>query len=196
MVQTGYLFSKKHVDLQNYYYFDSGFSSEELDKIYNDVAEIDFVQATTIGGDNKEARSSSIKWIPQNMKWNWLYGKLMDMAVEANKALWDFDLYSAPEQIQYTEYYASEGGHYIWHQDIGPGMLSLRKVSITVQLSDSNEYEGGDLDIWQGGKGHITVPRGKGTVVIFPSYMMHRVSPVTVGTRRSFVLWLGGEHYR
>jgi PKHD-type hydroxylase len=75
-------------------------------------------------------------------------------------------------------------------------MLSLRKVSITVQLSDPSEYEGGDLDIWQGGKEYITAPRGKGTVVIFPSYMMHRVSPVTVGTRRSFVLWLGGEHYR
>jgi hypothetical protein len=91
MVQTGYLFSKKHVDLQNYYYFDNGFSSEELDRIYKDVDDIDFVEATTIGGDNKEARSSSIKWIPQNMKWNWLYSKLMDMAVEANSALWEFD---------------------------------------------------------------------------------------------------------
>ena len=196
MIRTGYLFPKKHVDLQNYYYFENGFNSEELDKIYKDVGEIDFVKATTIGGDNKEARSSSIKWVPQNMKWNWLYGKLMDMATEANQALWDFDLHSAPEQIQYTEYYASEGGHYTWHQDIGPGMLSLRKVSITVQLSSPDEYEGGDLDIWQGGNGHLTAPRGAGTVVIFPSYMMHRVSPVTVGTRRSFVLWLGGEHYR
>lgn len=196
MIRTGYLFPKKHVDLQNYYYFENGFNSEELDKIYKDVGEIDFVKATTIGGDNKEARSSSIKWIPQNMKWNWLYSKLMDMAIEANQNLWDFDLHSAPEQIQYTEYYASEGGHYTWHQDIGPGMLSLRKVSITVQLSSPDEYEGGDLDIWQGGNGHLTAPRGAGTVVIFPSYMMHRVSPVTTGTRRSFVLWLGGEHYR
>lgn len=196
MIRTGYLFPKKHVDLQNYYYFENGFNSEDLDKIYKDVGEIDFVKATTIGGDNKEARSSSIKWIPQNMKWNWLYSKLMDMAIEANQNLWNFDLHSAPEQIQYTEYYASEGGHYTWHQDIGPGMLSLRKVSITVQLSSPDEYEGGDLDIWQGGNGHLTSPRGAGTVVIFPSYMMHRVSPVTTGTRRSFVLWLGGEHYR
>lgn len=195
-MQTGYLFPKKHVDSQNYYYFDNGFSSAELDKIYREVGDIPFMEATTIGGDNKEARSSSVKWVPQSQQWNWLYGKLMDMAIEANNALWDFDLHSAPEQIQYTEYYASEGGHYTWHQDIGPGMLSLRKVSITVQLSAPDEYEGGNLDIWQGGDGAITAPRGKGTVVIFPSYMMHRVSKVTAGTRRSFVLWLGGEHYR
>jgi PKHD-type hydroxylase len=196
MVQTGYLFSKKHVDLQNYYYFDNGFNEEELNKIYRDVNDIDFVEATTIGGENKEARSSSIKWVPQNIRWDWLYSKLMDMAVEANDALWGFDLYSAPEQIQYTEYYASEGGHYIWHQDIGPGIPSQRKVSITVQLSEDNEYEGGDLEIWQGGKVVQSCQRGAGVVVVFPSYMMHRVTKVTKGTRRSFVLWVGGQHYK
>lgn len=195
-MQTGFLFPRKHVDPQNYYYFDNGFSTAELDKIYREVGDIPFMEATTIGGDNKEARSSSIKWVPHSHQWHWLYGKLMDMAMESNAALWDFDLYSAPEQIQYTEYYAAEGGHYIWHQDIGPGMLSLRKVSITVQLSAPDEYEGGDLEIWQGGNDAIKAPRGKGTVVIFPSYMMHRVTKVTMGTRRSFVLWLGGEHYR
>jgi len=103
---------------------------------------------------------------------------------------------SAPEFIQYTEYYASEGGHYDWHQDIGPGMGSLRKVSITVQLSDTNEYEGGDLEIWQGGQSILQAPRGAGNVVIFPSYMMHRVKRVEKGTRRSFVLWVGGQHYK
>ena len=92
MIQTGYLFPKKHVDLQNYYYFDSGFNSEELDRIYKDVDEIDFVKATTIGGDDKEVRSSSVKWIPQNFKWNWLYNKLMDIASEANNLLFIFFL--------------------------------------------------------------------------------------------------------
>lgn len=195
-MQTGYLFPQKHTDAQNYYYFDDGFSAEDLDKIYTEVGEIPFMEATTIGGDNKKARSSSIKWVPQNDQWQWLYERLTNMIIEANDILWNFDLLSAPEQIQYTEYYASEGGHYTWHQDIGPEMLSLRKVSITVQLSSPDEYTGGDLEIWQGGEGPIVTPRGKGTVVIFPSYMMHRVSTVTTGTRRSFVLWAGGGHYR
>ena len=72
----------------------------------------------------------------------------------------------------------------------------MRKVSITVQLSDTDDYEGGNLEIWSGGDNVKIAPRGRGNVVIFPSYMMHRVTPVTKGTRKSFVLWVGGEHYR
>lgn len=190
-------FQQPYNDPQNYYYFQNGFSKEELDKIYRDVANIPFQTATTVGNPDGESeiRRSSIKWIPQGENWNWLYEKLMNMAIEAN-GIWGFDLISAPEQIQYTEYYGDKSGHYGWHQDIGPGMLSLRKISITVQLSDSYEYEGGDLQIF-GGEGDIqTAPRGAGVVFIFPSYMMHRVTPVKSGIRRSFVLWLGGSHYK
>ena len=89
--------------------------------------------------------------------------------LEANKAIWHFDLISIMDNIQYTEYYATEGGHYGWHQDIVSVWLSNRKISITVQLSGPDEYEGGNLDYWQGGEGHTTAPKGKGTVFIFPS---------------------------
>ena len=193
-----YLFSKEQNDPQNYYYFTNGFNNEELDKIYKDVATLNFEKASTINSksNGKEIRSSSVKWIPNNQQWNWLYLKLMDMAVQANNALWHFDLYSVPDLIQYTEYYATENGHYTWHQDFGPGTPSLRKVSITVQLSGPDEYEGGDLEYWKGGNDIIKAPRDKGLVFIFPSYMMHRVTPITKGTRRSFVLWVGGEHYK
>ena len=69
-------------------------------------------------------------------------------------------------------------------------------------LSEDDEYAGGDLEITGGGNGHGVFetshicPRGKGITVVFPSYMMHRVSKVTKGTRRSLVLWVGGSHYR
>jgi PKHD-type hydroxylase len=128
---------------------------------------------------------------------------MMALSIEANDALWHFDLRSALECIQYTEYYASENGHYDWHQDIGPGELpSRRKVSITIQLSESDEYEGGELLICKGSNGNGQLDanskcqRGKGVSVLFPSYMMHRVTPVTKGTRKSLVLWVGGSHYR
>jgi PKHD-type hydroxylase len=187
-------------DPQQYYWFEKGFTPAELNKIYNDVAAIPFEKATVIGGKeteiDKTVRSSSIKWIPQSNEWSWLYDKLTQMASEANEALWGFDLISAPESIQYTEYYADQEGHYTWHQDIGNGMASRRKVSITVQLSDADEYEGGDLELWGGGEWIRQAPRGKGNVVVFPSYLMHRVKPVTKGTRRSFVLWVGGQHYK
>lgn len=118
------------------------------------------------------------------------------MAVDANNNLWDFDLISADEKIQYTEYLAEDEGHYTWHQDIGPGMASQRKVSITVQLSESDEYEGGDLEIWRGGNNVVAAERGAGVTVLFPSYLMHRVTKVSKGKRRSFVLWVGGQHYK
>ena len=118
------------------------------------------------------------------------------MIKEANDTIWNFDLYSVLDDIQYTEYHATNDGHYGWHQDIGPGALSTRKVSITVQLSGPDEYEGGDLEYWKGGQDIQKAPRGKGVVFIFPSYMMHRVTPVTKGVRRSFVLWVGGGHYK
>jgi PKHD-type hydroxylase len=193
-----YTFNQKKTDSQNYYFFKDGFTKEELLKIEKDVASIPFQDATTGGNSeqNKESRSSKIKWLPQDTQWYWLYEKLCNLAVEANDILWNFDLYSLPEYIQYTEYPASEGGHYHWHQDIGPDMLSLRKVSITVQLSEDSDYEGGELEFNAGADQSLPAPRGAGTVVIFPSYMMHRVTKVTKGTRKSFVLWVGGAHYK
>jgi PKHD-type hydroxylase len=79
--------------------------------------------------------------------------------------------------------------------DIGPGSISHRKVSITIQLSDPSEYEGGDLELWYGGS-IIQIPKNKGLTVLFPSFSMHRVTPITKGTRKSLVLWVGGEHYK
>lgn len=191
------MFEQPQNDPQQYYYFEKGFTKQQLDKIYKDVAKLPIQKATTFSDDNDTSvRSSSVKWIPQTKEWSWLYEILMNYVEVANQELWNFDLISAPELIQYTEYYDVEGGHYDWHQDIGPGMGSTRKVSITVQLSDADEYEGGDLEFYYGGQSYVDAPRGAGVVVLFPSYLMHRVSKVTKGTRRSFVLWVGGQHYK
>ena len=194
------IFETEQVDLQNYYYFENGFNEEELLKVNELVSKLSFQEGLTSGEgkSNKEARSSIVKWIPKKDGFGWLYFKLMEMAAEANNNVWKFDLYSVLDNIQYTEYHASQNGHYGWHQDIGNGQMSKRKVSITVQLSDPSEYEGGDLQYFQGGNPEesINVYKKKGYVFLFPSYMMHRVTPVTQGIRKSLVLWVGGEHYR
>ena len=196
-----YSFKRDQNDPQQYYWFELGLTKEELIKFNNLILNLEYQDATIIGesvsGEKSlDVRSSKIKWIPHSDDWNWLYNKFQDMIAEANDELWNFNIYDIVEEIQYTEYHASDMGHYDWHQDIGPGDASLRKISLTVQLTDSNLYEGGDLEIWQGGEVRDKTPRGSGIVIIFPSYMMHRVTPVTKGVRRSLVLWVGGEHYK
>ena len=196
-MNINYTFAQPENDAQNFYYYKQGFTNDELNKIENDVHTLPWAVAKTVN-DNKKVRESTIKWIPQTEEWWWLYEKLSNYAITANDTLWKFDLQHIPEQIQYTEYYAPSG-HYDWHADIGPGLLSKRKISITVQLSDPEDYEGGDLELFRGGnmKGpFIKAERNAGCVFLFPSYMMHRVTPVTKGVRKSFVLWLGGGHYR
>lgn len=193
-----YNFDQLENDPQNYYYFTKGFDSKELKAIDKGIKKLKQEKAETVGGGKDDVRSSKIRWIPQSEEWWWLYEKLSNLVLEANMKLWKFNLNHIPEQIQFTEYFATENGHYTWHQDIGPGILSKRKVSITVQLSDPSEYEGGEMQMWAGGHetNIITAYKGAGSVFIFPSYMMHRVTPVTKGVRKSFVLWVGGNHFK
>ena len=199
-MQNHYTFNRneQHLDVNytNYYWFEQGFTSEELVRIENLTSNLEW-ETAAIGQDDKTKvsnyRKSKIKWCPQNDEWSWVYSKLHDMIVESNNSMWKFDLTSMSEQIQYTEYYEG-GGHYDWHMDCGIGMQNRRKVSVTVQLSSPDEYEGGDLDFNIGTQ--LTAPRAKGAAVIFPSFYLHRVTPVTKGTRKSFVLWVGGEPYK
>lgn len=205
-MDTGtFLYEQETNDPQSYYWFEHGLSSEEVNQIIRTASELpEAERASTLGDETGGGtRSSMIKWLPRNQTFDWLYERMISMSEEANQTLWNFDLISSLEAIQYTEYYASENGHYDWHQDIGAGELpSKRKVSITIQLSDADEYAGGDLLICTGSAGsgeldnNLVMPRGKGVGVLFPSYMMHRVTPVTRGIRRSLVLWVGGGHYR
>lgn len=200
MIRDQLIYPREETDAQNYYYFLDGFNADELQRIEAGVALLPLTEATVAGGGVVETRRSNIKWIPQSEDWSWLYEKLSVYAWRANEALWHFDLESLPEQVQYTEYLASDKGKYDWHQDIGPALMSLRKVSITVQLSAADDYVGGELEFFKGGQlfdaNYFRAPRQAGCVVVFPSYMLHRITPVTSGVRKSFVIWSGGAHYK
>ena len=181
------------VDQTNYYWFENGFSSEEVDKILDLSKNYEFEQATTISGDPKSIRNSTIKWMNPSEETSWVYDRLMGCVKEANN-VWQFNLYSILDDIQYTEYRGG-GGHYNWHVDIGPGAISHRKVSVVVQLSDSSEYTGGVLEV-STGTNSLKVSNKKGAVILFPSFLQHRVTPVASGLRKSLVLWAGGEHFK
>jgi PKHD-type hydroxylase len=172
------MFPQKEVELLNWYWFSEGFSAEEIDRVRKVSELFEYHQAVTFGNESTK----------------WIYDKLMEFAIIANRELWNFDLISIIDSIQYTEYYEG-GGHYDYHVDLGPGSASHRKISIVVQLSDPSEYEGGDFEILKG----ITpdkLPRNKGATILFPSYLLHRVTPVTKGIRRSLVIWIGGNSLR
>jgi len=187
-------FHPQENNMTEWYYFESYFNEEEIKKIEEIVSQTPYETAETQGGD-PQYRKSSIKWIPPFQDSRWLFDRLMSCITEANKELWNFNLQSVRDNIQYTEYRSQDKGFYDWHMDIGYGFLSTRKVSLTVQLSDPSEYEGGELQL-QTGNNPITPSNLKGTVVLFPSYMLHRVKPVTKGLRKSMVLWSGGASYK
>ena len=185
----------EEVNKTNYYWFNNGLTSEEVDKVVEDAKEYPFIKALVVDEENTDKfRKSNIKWLPFESKWDWVIDKIMSQVVEANDLIWRFDLNSIIDNIQYTEY-EGNGGHYDWHLDIGPGTISHRKISIVIQLSDPDDYVGGDLELMIGSQ-PTQIPRGKGNVAIFPSFLLHRVVPLISGNRKSLVLWVGGGHYK
>jgi len=194
MILKPIFYPDTNLDQTNYYWFEKGFTSEEVDKIVRESEQYSFEKATTVGDNRDSVRKSRIKWLPYDGIWEWVIDRLSNQVQEANNSIWKFDLSCILDNIQYTEY-EGNGGHYDWHLDIGPGGISHRKVSIVVQLSDPTEYEGGILQI-KIGTHEFDVPLGKGNVVIFPSFLLHRVTPLTSGNRKSLVLWVGGGHYK
>ena len=182
--------------LDCYYNHAKGFSNDEVDKIFS-YADEDLIKTkdgSTFSGSDHKLRKCEVGWIPHNQEFHWMYERLGALVAEANNTMWNFNLAGMAEQIQYAVY-PPDGGHYSWHMDTGPGKFSRRKISITVQLCHSNEYEGGDRQI-KIGNGEKNLPRGKGMTVIFPSYLLHRVTPLTSGYRKSLVLWVTGPPFK
>ena len=197
-MSSKYFISEKrnNVNHLNYYYFTSAFTETELQEIKKIGDGIPKVKAEVGGGDTSNVtdyRISDISWIGDNDESEWLYSKIADYAKQANNEMWGFDIWGYHDSLQYTTYYG-DGGHYDWHADLGPG-LSNRKLSAVLQLSDPSEYEGGELQINIGGS-ILTVPREKGLLCFFPSFLLHRVTPLTSGTRTSLVTWLCGANLR
>lgn len=141
-----------------------------------------------------EYRRSKIAFIPKIWEFSYLYIKIFNFVQKINDDIFKFNLSEISSDLQYTEYDESYQGHYDWHIDVGPGESSKRKLSIVIQLSDPCEYEGGELQIFEGGTPSVC-NKTKGTIIIFPSFLLHRVTPVTKGMRRSLVLWVSGPPF-
>lgn len=176
-------------------WWNDGFTAREIKDIISigdDYAPDDATIGT--GVKNSEIRTSKVSWINNNSRTGWLYDRMAWIGRHLNGQFFDLDLYGFVEDFQYTEY--TVGHHYTWHMDKGPeSKSSPRKLSLVLLLSDPSEYEGGDLEIFTG-VNPVSLDKKKGIVHAFPSFVMHRVTPVTRGIRRSLVVWIAGPKFR
>lgn len=190
-----FIFARHNPNLIKYYRFSNAFTVDECMGLRN--AKFELAPGLTEDGKNSEVRKSQIYWVPKTMYWEPVYQKIMSLVGQCNKEFFNFDITSLQENLQYTEYDESYQGRYDWHFDVGEGPLNCgRKLSISIQLSDPSEYEGGELQFSLDGDRTVIAEKEQGTMVIFPSYLRHRVTPVTKGTRRSLVTWITGPPFR
>jgi len=149
--------------------------------------------AWTSGTQSTKVRDSVVQFLYPNDTTNWIFAKLSGVVNEMNACYWGFDLSGFDQGLQFTRYEAP-GQHYDWHCDSGM-TTGRRKLSLTVQLSDPDDYEGGDLELrW--GKDPMQAKRGLSMMTVFPSWTLHRVTPVTKGTRYSLVAWISGPPFK
>jgi len=175
----------------DYATWEDGFTDEECDNILQ-LGEFKHPIDSTVSGQEviESIRRSKNSWLPLNNDTEWIYHRLGNIIRNLNGMHWRFDISGFNEDLQYTRYNGDKS-FYGWHIDSGSlGESPPRKLTITLQLSDPNEYEGGDFQL------HATklntLPKKKGMIVVFPSYSLHQVTPVTQGIRRSLVAWLCG----
>jgi PKHD-type hydroxylase len=193
---------------------------EELVEILEKDASANFesqMMDSRLHGDslNREKRNSKNSWIPTT---HWIGGFLWHYIQRANRENFLYDIRNIDgESIQFTRY--SEGEFYSWHNDAGlstqykpisvgnrcDGLAQdylnekielIRKLSIVVQLSNPEDYEGGNLQIMSEDGSSYLAPRRRGTVIVFDSRAQHRVLKVTKGVRKSLVGWVCGPRWK
>jgi len=208
------------MNISNYYWY---FKSAIPPKICDDIIKYGLTQAETMartGGygdkeltkdqirDMKRKRNSDLVWLNDT----WIYKELHPYIHEANRSAgWNFE-WDRSESCQFTKYKLNQ--YYDWHcdswdkpydKDKGSNLAGkIRKLSVTCTLSKPEDYEGGDLEFDtrqydpKEGPKFVTSPelREQGSIVVFPSFVWHRVKPVTKGTRYSLVMWNLGYPFK
>ena len=119
--------------------------------------------------------------------------RLTDITTNLNDRFFKFDIDGLFEGLQYTNYTAP-GNYYGKHTDRGFN-TKIRKLSISIQLTNPKKYTGGDLNLHFQNK-PVTMSKEQGTLVIFPSYVLHEVTPVMTGERNSLVAWVSGKNFK
>jgi len=169
------------------------FTKEECEKIITIGKNKGLVSATLTSGIEHEIRESKVSWLYPSDDMEWVYRRVTDIVLHVNERFFRFDIFGLHEGFQFTNYVAP-GNKYGRHVDRGLN-IAVRKLSLSIQLSDPEEYEGGDLCL-HGGDSGMYMDKKQGTLIVFPSYTLHEVTPVTKGERNSLVTWVTGKPFK
>lgn len=184
--------------------FESAISEENCDRIIEGCLQYPLVNSTVGYGDGdgeseespESIRRSKLRWIDKQDDFGReIATTIMDYVSTANRRAFGFDIDRCWD-IQFTEYNAEYQGFYKMHTDNNFMNTTPydRKLSIVIQLTDPKEYEGGRLQFANADQPENFLKRG--SIIVFPSYLEHGVTPVTNGTRYSLVSWVEGPKFR
>ena len=176
---------------------DALFTAEECQQIIDLGRSKDKIQAqVSVNNQNidvESVRKSQIAWVNVDEESKWIYQRIADAVIQTNQRYFNFDLHGFIDDLQFTEYTAPDN-NYDLHVDTIYGGIT-RKLSVVLQLTNPGLYQGGNLELHVG-----TVPqtmsKQQGTLIVFPSYVLHKVTPVTHGIRHSLVGWVSGPQFK
>lgn len=184
-------------------YFKSYLNRDLCNKIIQDVQVLPWQDGLIGNGEGQEVkqddyRRSKIKFIHEEWRFQYIFDFLWKTALSANKDFFQFHV-SRLNYVQFAEYDASYLGEYKDHHDVfwlNGDDFYHRKLSCVVQLSDPSDYDGGNLELTDSGFKPLAEDiRMQGSITYFPSFMRHRVTPVTRGRRYSLTAWFEGRKW-
>jgi PKHD-type hydroxylase len=173
------------------------FSAVECDRIIALAGTAPLAEAGLVrNATDHNIRRAELAWLDDRADAVWVMDRIITLVARANREAFDFALTDFAESAQLARYGAEREGHFDWHSDIGAGAVAARrKLTMVVQLSEPLAYSGGLLEIWP--DGHVRqAAAARGTAVVFPSFTLHRVTPVTTGERWSLTIWAHGPAFR
>tara|TARA_Y100001951_G_C11177449_1_gene203919 strand:+ start:118 stop:711 length:594 start_codon:yes stop_codon:yes gene_type:complete len=152
------------------------------------------LKGDNIGTHDETIRKSTVSWIPFNEMPD-MYREIEQAVLATNNNHFGFEGLKMSEYAQFTQY-KTGGEHYSWHMDCdmkGERQPPVRKISMTIPLVPETDFDGGQLEFNKAGD---VLRLKQGHAVFFASFLQHRVTPVTRGTRYSLVQWFNGPSFR
>lgn len=182
-------------------YWEGFLTDQQINEILS-VSEWQNLNPALIGSNDSgrfdpEIRNTDISWYKRNAFNGEIWEKLAHAATEVNRNFFRYDLTGFYENAQLGYYSANKKSHYDWHVDWDVSNMRVpRKLSMVLQLNDPSEFEGGELQVKTNSDKPFSVELKRGRAWFFPSFLLHRVTPVTKGERKSLVLWITGPEFK